>query len=172
MITTLWKPKYLTAALLSIAGLLVGYLCYRVFRPFLAPAVWATVLALLLYPVYGRAARLLRSRSLAALVLCILATAILALPCVLLLAELRSQIWDVYDEVEAALADPGGRTADATLLRAWRWAVETAARTGYQLPAALSEVLQRGASRLIAVTPQLIGGVRSEERRVGKECRL
>ncbi len=159
MTAWLWKPKYLTGALLTIAGLLVGYLCYGVFKPFLAPTIWAAVLALLFHPLYQPAVKLLRSRSLAALLLCLVATMILALPCIYLISSLRTQLWDVYDEVEQTLSDPTGQTADTRLQRGWRWVVDTAAKGGYHLPAALSEVLQRGASRMISSTPAVIGGI-------------
>ncbi len=159
MTPLVWKPKYLTSALLAIGGILVVYLCFSVFRPFLAPTIWAAVLALLLHPLLEPTVRLVRSRSLAAFLLCVAAVLVLALPCAYLISSLRDQMQQVYSQVEAALRDPSGKAGDPRLVRAWDWAVKTAARAGYELPAALSQVLTRGGSRLIELTPRLLGGL-------------
>ena len=121
MPTTAWKSKSLTSALLAVGGILVFYLCFRVFQPFLAPTIWAVTLALLLHPVYGPAARVLRNRSLAAIVLCLLSLVILVLPCFYLISSLQKQVIDVYETLEATLLDPTGQTADPGLRRAWEW---------------------------------------------------
>ena len=138
MATTSRKTEYFTAALSLAGGVLIAYLCFRVFRPFLAPTVWAIVLGVLLHPLYEPLERAVRSRSLAAVLLCLLAAMILGLPFIYLVASLPSEIKEAYTLLEAALnPEQGGPAAQPRLLRVWSWVVEAAARAGYHLPSAL-----------------------------------
>jgi len=158
-LTTAWKTEHFTSAILLIGGVLVVYLCFRVFQPFLGPTVWATVLAVLLHPLFQPSAAFLRSRSLAAVLLCLLGTLALGLPCYYLVSEIPSQIGEAYEKVEAALRlDPAAQGPDPRLLRAWEWMVAVVARAGYQLPAALSQFLPQALTRFLGSMPALIGG--------------
>lgn len=152
-----WKAEYFGAALLLIGVAVIVYLSVRVFLPFLAPTFWATVLAILLHRVYEPATRILRSRSLAALVVCLLAVVILVLPSLYLVLSLRSQSVEAFTRLEATVRDPTGPSADPRLLQAWNWVVEKAAAGGYDLPSALTDFLRRSAPKAVASTPRLLG---------------
>lgn len=55
---------------ISLLGLVIilGYLCYQIFKPFFSPIAWAIVLAIVFYPLLGFGKRYIKSRSLASLV--------------------------------------------------------------------------------------------------------
>jgi len=152
-----WKTKYVTTALLLLGGVIIVYLCFRIFQPFLAPVVWATVLAVLIHPLQAPGARLFRSSSVAAVVNCLVGFLMVGVPFFYLVSSLPSELKEAYSGAEAVLnADPAG-TADPRLARAWQRLAETAAKTGYALPMALPDLLRRNASRLISLAPRLIG---------------
>ena len=58
--------RFYTAALISLLVLL-GYLSYLIFKPFLTPIAWATVLSIVFYPVYSFILRYVKWKSLASL---------------------------------------------------------------------------------------------------------
>jgi predicted PurR-regulated permease PerM len=53
-------------SMLMVLILVLGYLAYQVFAPFLKPLAWAVVLSVLFYPVYEIIRRKLRWKSFAA----------------------------------------------------------------------------------------------------------
>lgn len=150
--------SYITTALLVASGVLIAYLCFRVFQPFLGPIVWAIVLALLLHPWYERAVRMVRSPAAAATLICVLVTLMLGVPLFSLIASLPGEIKLVYAKVNNAL-HPGekGGGVDPRVEKAWNRTVELAARAGYDLPTVVSDRLRRAAAQLVALTPRLIG---------------
>jgi len=150
--------SYITVALLLAGGILIAYLCFRVFQPFLGPIVWATVLAVLLHPWYERAAQVVRSRSAAAVLVCILATLILGVPLFYLISSLPGEIKEAYAKVNAALhPSENGGGGDPRVGNAWHRMADLAARAGYDLPSVLSDRLKRAAAQLLALTPRIIG---------------
>jgi len=156
--TSAQRTQYFATALLVGSSLLIAYLCFRVFLPFLGPTVWATVLAVLLHPLYRPTMRRLRSRSLAAVVLCLLAALIVGVPFFYLISSLPSEIKHAYGKADAALRPGTERpNADPRLQQAWNRVAEAANRAGYNLPTELPDILRRGASRFIALVPRLIG---------------
>jgi predicted PurR-regulated permease PerM len=74
--------KRLGAALFYGILIILAYLVYLVFRPFLAPLAWAVVMAVVAYPVYTRLARRC-GRTLAAAVSTLGVTLIIIVPTVL-----------------------------------------------------------------------------------------
>jgi len=63
---------------LIVLALLLGYLNYQVWKPFLTPIAWAIVLSILFYPLYAFLLKLLRQRAVtSALVLCLILILIL-----------------------------------------------------------------------------------------------
>lgn len=159
LLTSNRKTEYFTGALLLGGGVLIAYLCFRIFRPFFAPMVWATVLALLLHPLYDPAARALRNRSGTAALLCLLGVLVLGVPFFYLISSLPGEIKEGYEEIDAALRPgAGGESADPRLVNAWNRLVETAARAGYHLPSVISDLVRGAGDRLIAAAPRLVGG--------------
>ena len=69
--------RFYMITLLALA-LLLGYLNYQVFKPFLIPIAWAIVLSVVFYPAYTVALKYVTRRSIASiLILCIILFAIL-----------------------------------------------------------------------------------------------
>ncbi len=54
---------------ISLLGLaiLLGYLCYQIFKPFFSPIAWAVVLAIVFYPLWNIINRHIKNKSLASL---------------------------------------------------------------------------------------------------------
>jgi predicted PurR-regulated permease PerM len=153
-----WRGRYVAAVVLLVGGVLVAYLCFRLFQPFVGPTVWAVVLAVLLHPFQEPLARRLRSRSLAAVLLCVAGFLAVGLPFFYLVSSLPAEIKQAYGMVDAALRpDPSGKIGEPRLLRAWNWVAEAATKAGYDLPTALSDLLRHATSRLVALIPRLIG---------------
>lgn len=55
---------------ISLLGLVIilGYLCYQIFKPFFSPIAWAIVLAIVFYPLFGFINRYIKWKSVASLV--------------------------------------------------------------------------------------------------------
>ena len=105
--------------------LLIGYLAWRIVRPFLSEIAWAGILVICLEPVRARMVpRLGRNRT--ALVLTVLVFLLLVLPMVFVGATLASEVGPAVAYVEAQLHNQGGPTA-------WFHAVWSWLRTGAPL---------------------------------------
>jgi predicted PurR-regulated permease PerM len=78
---------------LSAIFLLLGYLSYNIFRPFLSPIAWAVVLSIVFYPLYAFLLRYIKWRSVASLIVLIVIIIIISGPVsylsVLLVKELK-----------------------------------------------------------------------------------
>ena len=154
------RTDYLTTTLLVAGGVLIAWLCALVFRSFLEPVVWATVLALMLHPFYRPLLAAVRSGSLAALLLCLLGAFLLSLPFYWVALLLPPQIQELYGRLQnLAQAGSGGQTNGEPVLQAWVWIGDSARRFGYDATTVLNNLLRQGASRLLAATPALIGGL-------------
>jgi predicted PurR-regulated permease PerM len=88
------------------ALLLLGYLVYRIFQPFLVPLVWSAVLAIFFYPLYEQlAARMTPGR--AAVVSTLAVTFLLIVPALLVLFYTARQGLDASARLQAAFAVHG-----------------------------------------------------------------
>jgi len=86
---------------LLVLFVIVFYVAFRIFQPFLGAMALATVFASLLYPYYLRTLRLFRGRaSLAALTICILFTCLVLIPFLFMVLALAGQVGQVYVGVE------------------------------------------------------------------------
>lgn len=52
--------------------ILLGYLCYQIFKPFLSPIAWAIVLSIVFYPAFGFISKYIKWKSVASLLTLIL----------------------------------------------------------------------------------------------------
>lgn len=93
--------RRLTLAFFLGALLLLAWL---VLRPFLVPVLWAGILAFVTWPLFLRLQRLVRSRTLAALLLTLLVTALLIAPLAWLVLSLRVEVTSGYQDVLAKWA--------------------------------------------------------------------
>ena len=76
------KSLFYKQFLLFLAAAGVAYLCYQMAAPFLMAIAWAAVTAIVISPLNERITSLVRSRSLAAAISCILVVLIVVLPMV------------------------------------------------------------------------------------------
>jgi predicted PurR-regulated permease PerM len=83
--------------------LLVGYWVFRILQPFLAALAWAAILATVFYPSYQRLVRWVRRPSLAGILTCLLLTALIVLPVILLLVLLAGESVQAYHSLEAKI---------------------------------------------------------------------
>jgi predicted PurR-regulated permease PerM len=94
----------LARLVLVIAGLIVLYFVFQIFRPFLAAIAVAVVLSTLSYPAFETlAGRLGGRRGWAALIACLCLTLVIVVPFVLLLIMLGQQVSQVYQQFQTML---------------------------------------------------------------------
>lgn len=76
------QSVYYKQFLLFLAAAGVAYVCYQMVAPFLVAISWAAVMAIVIYPLNERLTSLVRSRSLAAAISCVLVVLTVVLPLV------------------------------------------------------------------------------------------
>jgi predicted PurR-regulated permease PerM len=110
----------LTTVLSYGALLLLGYLVYRIFEPFLIPLVWSAVLAIFFNPLYQRLSQRL-SPNRAALMSTLAVTVLLIVPTLLVLFFTARQGLEASARLQAALAVHGQGPDEGFLpdLEAW-----------------------------------------------------
>ncbi len=80
--------------------LLLIYLFYQIFSPFLLALFWGAILTLILYPLHVRLTKLLRNRrSISALIMTVLATFLIILPLVFISATVAVDMFDIYQDI-------------------------------------------------------------------------
>jgi predicted PurR-regulated permease PerM len=73
------------------------YLFYKIIKPFILPLFWAGILALVLYPLYGRLTKFLKNRTgTSSLIMTILAVFVIVIPLGIVVTTLTVEIFDVY----------------------------------------------------------------------------
>lgn len=66
------KREYLMSALFTALAVIIFYLSYLIFEPFLIAILWGVILAMLFYPLYSKLNKRIRNRSLCSILMCIL----------------------------------------------------------------------------------------------------
>lgn len=90
-----------TAIRIAVVAL-IAYLCARAFEPFLAPTLWATMIAVAIYPTHLRLARALGGKTtLSAVLLAVGMVTILAVPSVFLVESLAHGVQGVVESFRA-----------------------------------------------------------------------
>ena len=87
------------------ALLLLGYVVFLIFEPFLVPLTWSAVLAIFFYPVHERLARRLRP-TWAALLSTLGVTLLLIVPTLVVLSYTAKQAIDATARLQSALMNP------------------------------------------------------------------
>lgn len=80
------------------------YLCWLMLRPFIGVLAWAVVLVIVFYPVHQRLTRRIKSRSLGALVSCLLVVLIVVLPLIVLTFTLAQELAGVIPRIPAQIS--------------------------------------------------------------------
>src|ERR1700688_5034016 len=142
----------LTNVLSYGALLLLGYVVYLIFEPFLVPLTWSAVLAIFFYPVHERLAKRLKPNY-AAITSTVGGTVLLIAPTLVVLSYTAKQAIDATARLQTALMNPERELP-----------AEVVARVRSQLPEAwqstdFSEPLRQGAGRGAAFLARNIGGL-------------
>jgi predicted PurR-regulated permease PerM len=138
------------------ALLLLGYLVFRIFEPFLVPLAWSAVLAIFFYPLYEHQAKRMSSGR-AALVSTLAVTFLLIVPALLVLFFTARQGLEASERLQAMLAVHGQGPDRGFLTDAQVWLLN-------RLPASMHSVdlaaqLQQGVEKVGAFVAGSIGAV-------------
>ena len=76
------------------------YLLYVILSPFLPSLIWAVLLAIVFYPLFGKLQRFIRKGILSALIMTLVVLFVIVLPFSLLIVSLAAEIVDVYHWVQ------------------------------------------------------------------------
>jgi predicted PurR-regulated permease PerM len=110
-----------------VTAAILGGTLFLIVRPFLAPILWAMLVAFLLFPVQQALGRRLRGRfTLTAVLLTVLTTVVLVAPLPLLALAFANQAKDLFERVqklgqEYGIARPGDLLELPLISRAVRW---------------------------------------------------
>jgi len=138
------------------ALLLLGYLVFRIFAPFLVPLAWAAVLAIFFYPLYEQlVSRMTPNR--AALVSTLAVTFLLIVPALLVLFYTAKQGLDASTRLQAALQLHGQGPDQGIIADAESWLRN-------RLPASLQSfdiesALRQGIENLGSFMAARVGGL-------------
>ena len=80
------------------------YLCWLMLRPFIGVLEWAIVLVIVLYPVHRRLTHRIKSRSLSALLSCLLVLVVVVLPLTLLTMAVADELGKVIPNLPAQVS--------------------------------------------------------------------
>jgi predicted PurR-regulated permease PerM len=159
------SPSFLAATLFFVACFLaILYFLYAILEPFLTILIWAAVLTVVFYPLFGRLAGWCRGRrGLASILTCLLVLLMIVIPVVYLTAAVARQSLALYHQAQTSL-DASGRDRLAELEQrpAVRWALEQVRRRfGIEEPhlrEGLDQTFRAVSRFLVARGPSLIRG--------------
>jgi len=97
--------RFYIAALISLLVLL-GYLSYQIFKPFLSPIAWAIVLSIVFYPVFSFILRYVKWKSIASLLTLIVILILLLGPFSYFSYLISQEVRSLIDAVQAGQFDP------------------------------------------------------------------
>jgi predicted PurR-regulated permease PerM len=98
-----------TATLLLVGVTVVAlYVCYLLFRPYVTPILFASVIAIVFYPLHKGIQRVFRSRNIAALVSTVVTLVLTVVPLTFLLLAISHELTDLYRSLATKSADAGG----------------------------------------------------------------
>jgi len=135
------QQQQLTTLLFYTLVLLLGYLVFRIFQPFLVPIGWATVLAVVCHPVHRRLARKLGPTA-AATVSTIGVALVLILPGIALATAFVREAAQAAGQVSSAI----NPERVAQIERLWAWVQQrTIGREGLDLATLAGQAATAGA---------------------------
>ena len=142
-VTPTTTSERLTTVLSYGALLLLGYVVFLIFEPFLVPLTWSAVLAIFFYPVHERLTKRMRP-NFAALLSTLGVTLLLIVPTLVVLSYTAKQAIDATARLQSVLLNPESEMP-----------AEVVAKVRAQLPEAwqttdFSEPLRQGAERVAA----------------------
>jgi predicted PurR-regulated permease PerM len=137
------------------AVLLVGYLSFLIFEPFLVPLGWGAVLAVCIYPLHSRLTPRL-GRSKAALLSTLLVLVLIVVPIWLLVQVLVSELSQAVTTLQSTVTG----APPERLVRGWHWVQSHVPYLAPErLSASISAAIQRVGGSVAASSGRVIGGV-------------
>ena len=103
-------------SLLTVLVVLLGYLVYLVFAPFLVPLAWGVALSILLFPLHRRVRKLVKRENLAALITTLVLAAVIVAPALVVLGAVTTQAVQLVDYIQTEWE--AGRLP---LTKLWSW---------------------------------------------------
>lgn len=101
---------------MTVLVVLLGYLVFLVFQPFLVPLAWGAALCVILFPLHRRVRKLIKQPNLAALVTTLVLVAVIVVPTLLVVTAVTTQALQLTDYVQTEWE--AGRLPLAKL---WTW---------------------------------------------------
>lgn len=151
------------AANLLLLGMTAAalYVCYLLFRPYLTPIVFASMIAIVFYPLHHHTQRISRSPTLAALISTLATLLLTVVPLTFVLLALSNELTDLYHGLAVRSAESGGVTA--YLLRGSErlsaWASRRFSIPGIDLHAMVLNRLETISSSLLHLSASLVGNL-------------
>jgi predicted PurR-regulated permease PerM len=165
MSTASSQPSTFSSRVFGVASLAaLGYALFRIFEPFLAPILWAGLLAFLLYPINTKLRRRLRDRAGSAAGIVTLAVALgLAIPAAVVAFAFAGQASDLAARVSTTatryqIARPSDVFALPVLQNSLRWVEGHVPVTALQVQNWLLEESKRLLQRLASSTGSIFLG--------------
>jgi predicted PurR-regulated permease PerM len=147
------RTDYGRIAVLVLLAVVLYYVV-RILLPFLPALAWATILATVFYPLFGRVSRLVRRPGLASALTCVLLTLAIVLPVMVLLFLLAGESVNAYRMLEARIKSGGaGELAQLRNASTYQWFLAKLQALGLPEPN-LSEAAMRA---LRGVSEFLVG---------------
>jgi len=95
------KKEHIFLLFILLLVSLTFYYLYQIFSPFLAPIVWAILLAIAFYPLFLKLERFLKKKKiLSALAMTLLVLLVIVLPAVFLMISLAHEVVDFYYQLD------------------------------------------------------------------------
>lgn len=98
------KKEHIGTIVFAAVVLVLAYLFYIIYRPFLKPMIWGAVFAGMFYPLNARIGRKLRRKNIRAVLMSIIVVALIGVPAVFLSIGLIGEVVNVAPKFSAAVA--------------------------------------------------------------------
>lgn len=134
------------------------YLCWLMLRPFIGVLEWAIVLVIILYPVHRRLTHRIKSRSLSALISCLLVLVVVVLPLTLLTIAVGQELSKVIPNLPAQISQLMS-TQTPLLGRISAWFQTRLGMDTLRTQEFLVEQLQRSGEFLLGFSWSLLGNI-------------
>ena len=97
------KREHVGTLVFAAVVLVVTYLFYIIYRPFLKPLLWGAVFAGMFYPLNARIGRKLKKKNIRALLMCVIVVAVIGVPTVFLSVGLIGEVVNVAPKFSEAV---------------------------------------------------------------------
>src|SRR5262245_26915105 len=105
------ERKNMATLLIAGATAVALYVCYLLFRPYLTPILFASVIAIVFYPLHRSVQRKFRNTSVGAIISTLVTLLLTVVPVTFLLLALSNELSGLYQALAVRTAGAGGTTA-------------------------------------------------------------